>query len=204
MPSLDFAIPDKLKKECNVALNKHSRADELLGQGKMEEAENLLREAVEWSNQSLGAAHKMTVSYQEDLAILLAQVNKFDEAIKVNFAAWQARKEARDTSPSRHTAQLNLARDLTHKGKMEEAASHFERVYASQLSDAASFGKNHACTLRTGYELATCWFSLGDRKKDNHLRAKAKELHEDVLQRQLRGKGSRTVRYCSDPCSLGR
>ncbi|KAK8120178.1 hypothetical protein PG999_004298 [Apiospora kogelbergensis] len=165
MPLLNSKIPKTLDREYNVAIGKHSKADELLGQGKVAEAESLLRAALNWSQQSLGGAHEMTVSFQEDLAVFLAQVGKFDEAIEVNMAAWQTREKARDSSRSRHKAHLNLALDLTHQGRLMEAASHFERVYASQLSDTATFGADDLQTLSTGHELATCWFQLGHQKK---------------------------------------
>ena len=188
MPLLNSKIPKTLDREYNVAIGKHSKADELLGQGKVAEAESLLRAALNWSQQSLGGAHEMTVSFQEDLAVFLAQVGKFDEAIEVNMAAWQTREKARDSSRSRHKAHLNLALDLTHQGRLMEAASHFERVYASQLSDTATFGADDLQTLSTGHELATCWFQLGHQKKDDHLQVKARSLHKDVLERQLRNR----------------
>ncbi|KAK8069439.1 hypothetical protein PG994_006055 [Apiospora phragmitis] len=166
MPPLNSKIPPKLSNECNAAKDKSSRADVLLKQGKVEEAEALLREALHWSEQNLGATHKMT-------------------AVRINLAAWQAREKAQDSSPNRHSAHLNLARDLTLEGKVAEAAAHFERVYISQLNDSATFGRNHARTLFTRCELATCWFSIGDETKNEQLRAKAKGIHEDVLKRQL-------------------
>ncbi|KAK8015110.1 hypothetical protein PG990_008406 [Apiospora arundinis] len=182
-------IPPKLTKEHDAAVDKNSKAKELLHQCKVEKAEALLRDALDWSQKSLGSYHQTTIYFQEDLADLLARVGKLDEAIRINMAAWQAREKTQDSSRGRHRTRVKLASNLKLKGRLQEAVWHLECVHSSQLRDTATFGPDDRQTLRTGHHLATYWLLLGDQNNDNHLRAKAKDLHEDVLERQLRGKG---------------
>lgn len=186
---LNEDIPIGKKGEHDAIIALFSRADELLGNGKLEEAETLLRQALKRSMINLGPAHEMSVTSQEELATVLAQRGKYEEAIEINMTTWMTRTKFNDTSGRRHATQLNLARDLACAGRLQEAASHFERVYTSQTNDTESFGPENPHTLRTGCELGTCWFSCGQRPNNGFLRNKAIRLHEDVLKLQLKVEG---------------
>lgn len=203
MAPLKHRIPhDKSEEYHNVAA-KFLQADTLAGEGQWDKAEALLRECLAWAMRTLGPAHEMTVSYQGDVAIFLAQVGKYDEAIKLNTAALTARKKANDQSPARYSVQLNLARDLAQRRKLEEAASQFENLFQHQKDSQTSYGEDHPDTLRTGFELANCWFLLGKRLNNHTLLNKAKCLHQDVLDRQLKAVGHDQLEIAQTRAALG-
>ena len=99
----------------------------LIGEGRLDEAEDALRRSVAACRTSLGEAHPHTLNAQSGLAVTLWQRGRLDESERLQRLTLQAMEEALG---GRHadtrTVRDNLAVALRQRGKTEEADALLE------------------------------------------------------------------------------
>lgn len=121
-------------------------------QGRLDEAEQVLRDALEKSKKVRGLDHFQTLEIVSNLAVILRRQNKNDEAETLCRQAVQAQKKSGSTSDHRYLMLLNnLGSILQQKGNPEEA----EQYYRESLDGYVKlYGEKHPATLVSEANLA--------------------------------------------------
>ena len=116
----------------------------LHAQGKLDEAEPLLREALEAQRATLGDRHPDTLGSMNNLGVLLRAQGKLDEAEQLVREALEARRALGDRHPDTLGSINNLAEVLKAQGKLDEAEPLLREALRSKR---ATLGDRHPNTL---------------------------------------------------------
>ncbi|KAL1503881.1 hypothetical protein AB1Y20_012344 [Prymnesium parvum] len=151
----------------------------LLEQGKLEEAEPLLREAAEARRAALGDRHEETLSSINNLAGLLLEQGRREEAEGLYREALQARRETLgDRHESTLTTMSNLGSLLNDQGRLEEAAGLYREALEARRE---TLGDRHADTLTSINNLGSLLHDQGERKEAAALYREALEARRETL-----------------------
>ncbi|MEK6643877.1 MAG: serine/threonine-protein kinase [Planctomycetota bacterium] len=148
---LKGAFPDQPEVEAAIAATLGWDYREL---GIYDEAETLLRRAVELSRRTLGEQHLDTMKVMENLGTLLTECGRHGDAAEL-FDRLRGIQES--TLGPEHPATLvtlnNLALDLDWQGRSVEAEALYRRALEAQ---SRLLGKHHPDRLNTLSNLAAC------------------------------------------------
>ncbi|MCP4589421.1 MAG: serine/threonine protein kinase, partial [bacterium] len=146
--------------------------------GLYEEAENLLREAMELRRQSLGDEHIETAAVEHDLARVLHKQNSYREAERLHRHALRVRAE---TYGEVHAAvaesQSDLAWLLKDRGKLTEAEPLYRRALASRRK---LHGAEHSDVANSLNKLAQFLVQFGDYAEAEPLLREALAMRQRI------------------------
>jgi len=133
------------EEERAVSVLQNNLARLLYDQGKLDEAEPLMREALEMKRRTLGDSHPDTLSSINNLGLLLKGQGKLSEAEPLMREALEGkRRTLGDLHPSTLGSINNLASFLQDQGKLNEA----ETLYREAVSGAKkTLGVEHPRTI---------------------------------------------------------
>ena len=141
--------------------------------GKLEEAEELLREAVKAMRAKLGEDHPHTIRSVSNLGNVLHDRGRLEEAEELKREALQAmRAKLGEDHPDTISSINSLGSILSARGKLEEAEELFGEALQAMR---AKLGEDHRDTLLSVHNLARCLQGQGRWQE-------AEDLHRQALQ----------------------
>jgi len=178
------ALPGRSPSSARSAKPRHARSMNDLGeaiwrQARYPEAENLVHEALDGRQRTLGPNHPATLASMNNLGLLLTQENRYAEAEKLFRQLLDTQR--RTVGPSDDAtlnAEVALALALESEGHYSEA----EKLY----QDAGDgwrrlFGVEHPSTLRAYADLAICLDEDGRYPEAEKLHREMIEIKNRVL-----------------------
>jgi len=169
----------KLKSEIIL---EHSQV--LRQEGYIDEAMQICRTAVDFTDKNLGSLNELTLQALNNLAsILMENRGDFDEGEKILKETWQL---AKGRVGKQSEAGLALVNNLSvmygNTGRFEEGLPFYKEAVERKT---ATLGGTNPSTLHSQYNLAYCYLQLGEYDKAAHYCRRAVEGFEKLGKKHL-------------------
>ena len=152
--------------------------DQLSMEGKLEDAEKLLRNVIEDASKHLGATHDNVMSARNNLGLVLDNSGRHDEAIEELTIVVEHRQGIAPNHPDTLTSAANLSLSYWYAGKHAKARKLCEDVLARRKR---VLGDEHRQTLLSYNNLALVQISQKDARAAAKTASAALEISRRVL-----------------------